>query len=157
MVFSRLTFIGKEIPPNRHRDADHGQETGGRASNLHLLCTVRVRKSDTTKVHGAQTLENDVIPLPVQIVGWRDLIAISLRGGPYGDEPFGIRVRKGLYYDPVDSAENGGVGADAERQCQDGGAGKTGRLAEHAQAVTQVPRKLLEPSPAPRQVAFFFH
>src|ERR1700688_1518256 len=61
------------------------------------------------------------------------------------------RLKKGCMY----HVEDRGVGAntEGEREYSDGGEAR--RFAQHAQAVTHVLHKLFEPSPAPRDVAFF--
>ena len=47
-------------------------------------------------------------------------------------------VGKRLQEHGVNDAENGGVGADAESECEDGNDGEAGRLAEHANGEAEV-------------------
>jgi hypothetical protein len=46
------------------------------------------------------------------------------------DEPVGFRERQRLQQNAVHDAEDGGRGADADRECEDGGQRETGRVPE---------------------------
>ena len=49
-----------------------------------------------------------------------------------------FRVRQGLQQQGVDEAEDGGVGADAESEGEDGDSGEAGRLEKLAEGVAEV-------------------
>jgi len=49
----------------------------------------------------------------------------------------------------VEQAEDGGVGADSERQGQNGGGRESGVLAQHAQRVSEVLEESLQGRPSP--------
>ena len=64
------------------------------------------------------------------------------RGVDKHDQPFRIRKRQRFEQHAVDDREDGGVGADPERQRRDGRDGEARRLPEHAQRVFEVPEKV---------------
>ena len=53
-------------------------------------------------------------------------------------QPIGARIGQRLQHDAVDDAEDGGVGADAERQRQDGDGGVGRALEQGAEDVAHV-------------------
>ena len=59
----------------------------------------------------------------------------SGRGVQEEDETVGVGKGRRFEQDRVDDGEDGGVGSDAERQCQDGGEGEARTLPEGAQRV----------------------
>ncbi len=68
-----------------------------------------------------------------------------------------LRMRHGqiAQQDLVGQREDGRVGADAERECDNGDGGKTGRLSEHANAIVQIlPACLHKKFPAARANEF---
>ena len=68
------------------------------------------------------------------------------------DELLGVRHRQGLEQDRVDDGEDGGVGADAEGQRQDGGGGKPAILPEQAEPEPYVLQHLQLYAPPPEPV-----
>ena len=54
------------------------------------------------------------------------------------NEAVGIRIRKGFEKDFIHDGEDGGVGPDAEGECEDGGDGETGGAEEYASGVAQI-------------------
>ena len=65
-------------------------------------------------------------------------------GGPHGDEPVGVRVRKRRQEHRIDNAEDGGVGADAEREREDGREGEGGSATKAAQRVRHIAEGLID-------------
>ena len=55
---------------------------------------------------------------------------------PYLHDPLGLRIWERPQHHAVDDAEDSGVGADPERQCENRHGGETGRLAQRAQGKT---------------------
>src|SRR6185437_2714524 len=51
--------------------------------------------------------------------------------------------------DGIHDAEYGGVGADAERQCEDGDSGEARTLVQHPKGITQILEQSFQPAPAP--------
>ena len=62
------------------------------------------------------------------------------------NELAGILVRQRLDQQRMDDAEDGRVGADAERQRQDGHCGKARRPAQHPRGVVQIPPGIIQPA-----------
>ena len=86
-------------------------------------------------------LEGGRLGFPVDVVGNRDRCLGQAHEGirvPDEHEPVGIAVRQRTEQDPVQEAENGSVGADAERQCQHGDGRKHRLLAERSDRVPDV-------------------
>ena len=57
----------------------------------------------------------------------------------------------------VNQAEDGGIGADAERESEHDDDGEAGRKAQDAQTVADVLREALEPDDAPDFAGLFLH
>jgi hypothetical protein len=53
-------------------------------------------------------------------------------------QPIRVRVRQGTQDDGVDDAEDGGIGADAERQRRDGDSGEARSAPEHPRSDARV-------------------
>src|SRR3979411_3194934 len=66
-----------------------------------------------------------------------------------------IAVGKCSKKDSVYHRENGGVGADAEGERENGDSSEGGRLPQHAEAVTAVRKKVLKPNAAPHFACVF--
>ena len=62
------------------------------------------------------------------------------------DDAFGVRKRKRTEENAVDQAEDGGIGADAERERDNGDGGKAFVLQKHANAVTNVVKQRVHDS-----------
>ena len=99
-----------------------------------------------THVVGADALERGVGILKLQVFRRREPELVeSQRRKRAGDEhqPIRVTVLERLQHDPVDDAEYGAVGADPERQRQDGDGGESRRLPEITEGVAQVLRERL--------------
>src|SRR5207237_4198269 len=57
------------------------------------------------------------------------------------DDAFGVRKRKRTEENAVDEAEDSGIGADAERERNNGDSGEAFMLQQHAQAVADIVQK----------------
>ena len=67
-----------------------------------------------------EMFKNDVVLLPIKIIGERDRIILSRPGRFVQDhDPVGIRIRQRPEQDGVDDAEDRGVRTDPERERQD--------------------------------------
>jgi hypothetical protein len=62
------------------------------------------------------------------------------------DEAIGLGKRKGRQEDAVDEAEDGAVGADAERKCKNGDDRKTGPPGERPDGQLEIPCEMLHDS-----------
>jgi hypothetical protein len=71
-------------------------------------------------------------------------------------ELFGMRVGERVEESCVDHAEDGGGGADAEGDGENGDGAKAGRFAQHAQTVTKILGNVVEPIPAPGEASALF-
>ena len=86
----------------------------------------------------------------------RDECAFRVGAG-YADEPFRIRVGQGNEQNTVYQAEDGGVGPDSQRKCQNRNRRKARRLAHPSQPVPRILYDVLHPSPSPRISRRFLH
>jgi hypothetical protein len=75
---------------------------------------------------------------------------------PHGHEPFGAWIRKRFQQHAVDHAEDGGVGADADRQRHQCDAGERRTAAQGAQRIARIADHILEPG-KPALIAQCFH
>ena len=95
----------------------------------------------------ADLFEDLVLFLPLDEVGGRDRVLLDAASGvafPESDDAVGFGEGKGFEEDGVDDAEDGGVGADAEGEGEDGDCGEGGVFPELAERVFQVgPHKSL--------------
>ena len=83
-----------------------------------------------------------------QIAGDRGQPLRAGRGVPHRHEPIGAGVRQRAEEYGVDEAEDGGVGGDADRQCQQRRARERGAAAQRADAVADVAREIVDPRDA---------
>ena len=67
-----------------------------------------------------------------------------------------MRIRQRLEQHAFDNAEDGGGGADAERECENGDGGEAWTLAEHAQAVANSLHQIFDEVHTASVAAFFF-
>jgi len=90
-------------------------------------------------VNGGDLGERAVLRLEVEEVGAREgsFGEMGLRL-PEPDEFARRRVGQGAHEDGVDYAEDGGVGANAESEGQDGGEGEAAAAEEHTQAEANI-------------------
>ena len=73
-----------------------------------------------------------------------------------GDKALGIGVGKRAQQHAVDDAEDGGVGADAERESEYGDDGESRRFSQHSQRVAKIAEEILEELHAALVAAFLF-
>jgi hypothetical protein len=76
-----------------------------------------------------------ILIAPVQVVRRGHGIIAAVQ---YDDEPFGIAVGQRAKQNGVHDAKDGGVGADAKGERENGGKTEAGVLSEHAAGVTEV-------------------
>jgi hypothetical protein len=79
----------------------------------------------------------------LDVVAERDERALGIRAGD-ADEILGLGEWQRAKKNVIDETEDGGVGADAERESQGGDEGERGRLAEDAKGIAQVLEKSFE-------------
>jgi len=66
-----------------------------------------------------------------------------------------LRIRQRAEHGSIDEAENGGIGADSQGQCDHRGGGESGVLAEDADTVTNILKESFDHTAAVRVPAFF--
>jgi hypothetical protein len=86
--------------------------------------------------------ENVIACTPVQEISWGYFVfgGLIVRVVAFRDgyEVLGLRIRERTEEDGVDDTENGGVGADAEGEGENGDGGESGIFAEYAEGKADV-------------------
>ncbi len=81
-------------------------------------------------------------------IGWR--AAAAARAGSFGENELRRCLdRQHAQQHRVDQAEDGGVGADPQREGQDGDGGESRIVAQHARGIAQVLQQVFDGGPAP--------
>jgi hypothetical protein len=110
--------------------------------------------------HQGDVFEHLIALAPVAVQRAADLRprqAHRRRPVPERGQPLGLAEGQRPQRDAVDDAEDGGGGADAERDREDRRGGEAGLLAQHARAVAQVLEQMAGESDAARVAARFLH
>src|SRR5215469_8964180 len=103
--------------------------------------------------HLAEHVVVAAVPGEVPVGDTRECIWLFLWDIEHQNELIGIWIGKRSQKHSVDDAEDGGVGADAQRERQNGDGGEARTLAEHAGGIAQVLRGLVQEAPAARLAA----
>ena len=140
-------FVGlDEVAADLRRDAESVEEICGDDADENLLREIagEIRWAWVV-VQGDEAVEGLIPGAIVEEVGWRDVGEIA--EGEFAVEPneaVCIRERERAEDDGIDDAEDGGVGADAERECQDRDDGKGRIFAESAEGVAEILGEVVE-------------
>ncbi len=141
----RTVVLGGEAASERRTDAHHVEVVPAHADGRHPLRLAARDQRRHPRAHHRELLEAAAPLAPVEHGREADVarepLGVAIADG---HEPLGIRIRQRAQEDGVDHGEDGGVGADAERQRDQRRGGEAGRAPQHAEAVAQVLPQHLE-------------
>lgn len=123
------------------RHPQQGEQAGGDLIALDALGNTGAGQVDVPAMTGREHVKPFALLLPVAEVRWSglDMVLILLRHGfPHRNDAVEMLEGKGVKQHGVYSAEDGGVGPDAEGQCNHRDGRKAGILSQHPKAVFQI-------------------
>ena len=122
-VLSARFLLGEEVAPCDRLDAEHAEEICRHEKALHVLGFVLADQVGVPELPGREPLEGvGLLPLHVEEVGGRHrLLRIDVLRAAVREQrdAIGVGHRERAQHERVDHLEDGGVGADAERQRDD--------------------------------------
>ena len=136
-----VIFGGLKAAAERHTDAEEREEIGGdggAVQSARLACAGEDEVG--VGIERGHLVEGGALRAPVVEVRGGDGEELA-KGGmsfPEGEEAAGMGVGKRLEEDAVDDSEDGGIGADAEGEREDGDGGEGRILAQAADGVAHV-------------------
>ena len=128
------------------RGAHHGEEVGADGATVDQFRRAVLARHDVAEgLHGGDVLE-DGFGAVAQIeeigVGEREVLNVALAHVGEGEhQAVGILVGKRAQQNGIGHAEDGGGGADPERDGENGGGREDGALAQRAESVQQVTKQ----------------
>ncbi len=143
VIFAGDGFIGGEVAAEEGLFFDHFVEIAGRHEGaLDAFGAFAGGDIEISVAGGAHGLEDGIFALPFQEVAGGGDVAFTGDFGPDDHELAGMRVGERGEQRGVDDAEDGGVGADAQGQSEDGDCGEAGIFAEKAETKTKVAQQV---------------
>jgi hypothetical protein len=144
-----LLFLGSEVTAERGRDAQHAEEGCGDVgdTNLFRFAGAAGQRLPRAPLRG-NPVEDLLARAPVEEVGWRhDVVVFPFFRTAFPDhhEFAGAGVGQLAKQHGVDDAEDGAVGADAEREGDDDEGGEPGVSDEHPACVAPVLQQCAHP------------
>ena len=134
------TLAGRERAPEQGADAEHREE-GGFGLDVGSRLGLAAAADVGPPVPGEERarLERLVLRLPIHVVRPGKGVTSGCRLRlEEPDQPVGFVEGQGAEQDRIDDGEDGGVGADAERERQHGDREESGGLAHRAEEVADV-------------------
>jgi hypothetical protein len=135
LIVTKIVFAGRKGAALGRVDAERRKETGRDSGAVNALRFVRAREVHVKGTVGRQTLEQLALQLPVKIIGGSNRAFLSIGDG---NKPLQRRQRERVDEESFGDAEDGGVDADAESQCDDGGRRKARVFPKHTQAKAEI-------------------
>ena len=138
---ARLVVSRVDLSTERRDDAEHAEQARAHGSARDPLGIRAAGQRQAAILDGDERVEGGRLALPVEEVAVRRRRPAAARGAPHRPgihEAIGIAERQRLDERRVHDAEHRRVGADAERQAEDGQAGQHGRPAQRAERVANV-------------------
>ncbi len=153
LLGDRLLVGLHETPPEQRLHAEHLEVVGGDAGELDLLGLTLPGEGRLGHVVGRRKTKEAFRLLPVvgDVGGGHGSLRVArgLHAVPDQHQPLGLVVGERSNEDRVDRAEDGGVGADPQRQREDRYEGEARAVRELAPAVPQVcPERSHHPDPS---------
>src|ERR1700730_4996420 len=146
-VFPHNSFLGEDIPPEHKGSAHHVVETRSRQAGPNHFGMVARGQAVAAAGPSAQILKNGALVFPIEEIPRGNAVAAAVDLRPDDDELVRIGVRQGSEKGGVDDAEDGGVRADAQHECQERDAREAEIFGEQSQAKTDVPCKVRHAAP----------
>src|SRR5882724_4296625 len=138
-IFADLALLGEEVAAQKEGLTQDMEETWGARLGLDLFRVGRSAQAHPAAGPGSDGFKRGVLALPVQKVAGGDAVAVVVVYlGPDHDDAVGLVVRQRREQRGVYDAEDRGVGADAEGECQYRDPGEAGILPQEPQAKEQV-------------------
>src|SRR5262249_33344009 len=137
---ARTVFARLKGAPDNWLDAERLEKIGGPARALNPLWRAAPGQSEPAAAISRHRLER-LIPPPVQKIRIRRFAPRELflrRHLPQMHQTIWLAVRQSTQQRGVDHGKDGGVGADAHRECDDGDQREAGILQQRPRAITQV-------------------
>ena len=138
-AFPRVAVL--QQPSQRWPDAQQAQGIRGHDGALHAQRLAGAEERGLVAAEAGQRLERPLPSAEVDEVADRD-IGLGQPGArvavPQHDQPIGVGERQRPQQGRVDDREQGGVGADAQGEGQDGGRGKSRFAPEDAQRLSEL-------------------
>ena len=134
LVLAGLILVGEKGSAERGLDAEDVEVVRRDARAAQLDRVAHARERGAAAGLGRHEVEHGVVLLPVEKVQRGDAVALAARRLlEHAHDAVGVRVGERLQQQSVDEAEDGGVGADAERERQQrhDGESRTPRQGSH--------------------------
>ena len=144
LIVAGTPLVGGEVPAEKERQADHRVEARRHADGIDLFGALGGGDVDGAPGPGDEILERRRLLLPVDIVAGRRDVAEALHPRPDHDELVRIGIGHRREQRAVDDAEDGRIGADSEREGQDGDRREAGPAQQEAEAEHHVPSEMGE-------------
>src|SRR6185312_3337210 len=147
-LFADYALLGQEVAAEQNGLTENVQELWSAGGSLDALWL-----SAGAEAHGAAAprgnrLEAGVLTLPVEEVSGGDAVVAAVDLRPNHNDAVGLVVREGREERGVDDAEDGGIGANAEREGEDGDGGEARVFEEKAKAEDEVAPAIAHGSPS---------
>jgi hypothetical protein len=145
-----------EIAAHRGTDAQRAKVTGADADAIEALGLGPTADGGLPTVGNREGVER-TIPLGNFAIGVKRHVGARPVGNiPDHHDPIRLRVRQRRKQNGIHRAENRGIGADAEREREDGDGSEAGRFAQVAKGVTNILHQRFKEVRSARLAAFFF-
>ncbi len=149
LVFSRSKDTAHDRADAQHLEEIPGDQLGAHADGWRGTIGDGEEIQFVNLILGGQHAGKDrVVGAQFLKLGVGEALAGAALGGVHGSARFGgigeqyqaggVLDRQQAQHDGVDQAEDGSVGADAQRKGHDGGEGEAGTLAQHAAGILDV-------------------
>src|SRR5579859_7134464 len=151
LIFARDLFFGEKSTTEAEVRAKQREVP---VADLHAVDAFRRAVAEKRGAPGAErndVFERMILRAVIVEIGERKLIACAVGGSaPKEDEAARFFEREVAKENAARDAEDCGIRADAESECQNGGSGKAGGIAKGAESDKKIPEKKFEQGKAAR-------
>ena len=131
----------QEQPPVERPRAEQVEQAGRRQQQLDPLGLLPPEQRGAAALGDRHLLERSVLVPDIDVLAGRRPVLGNVdprRPQPQHGQPIGIGIRQGLQQDPVDDAEDRGIGADSDGERRDDDEGRDRAAPQHAQGVAEI-------------------
>ncbi len=131
----------QEQPPVERPRAEQVEQAGRRQQQLDPLGLLPPEQRGAAALGDRHLLERSVLVPDIDVLAGRRPVLGNVdprRPQPQHGQPIGIGIRQGLQQDPVDDAEDRGIGADSDGERRDDDEGRNRAAPQHAQGVAEI-------------------
>ena len=153
-------FLFRESAPHDRAHPERGEEFRGNTHDIARFNRARFPDDGRVRFVSGYIRERGNIPPAIIVVGERGPTTVKTGFGvavEYRHEPAGIPKRQRTDKDGVDDGEDSEVGADAQREREDGRRGEAGTSPQHPQTEANVPQSCLTETRAKDGAAVLAH